>query len=94
MYANLVRAFSSCAPCNALKSHKSGETMHPHNVPDLPWIFTAADIFEWHGKIHLVLVDSLSGWFELDHLPDMRSVTLTEKLKRYTLQFMALPRRS
>lgn len=57
--------------------------MHPHNVPDLPWMFTAADIFEWHGKMHLVLVDSFSGWFELDHLPDMRSVTVIAKLKRH-----------
>ncbi len=53
--------------------------MHPHNVPDLPWMFTAADIFEWHGKMHLVLVDSFSGWF--DHLPDMRSVTRHCKTK-------------
>lgn len=46
-------------------------------------MFTAADIFEWHGKMHLVLVESFSGWFELDHLPDMRSVTVIAKLKRH-----------
>ncbi len=83
MYADIERALSRCAPCNALKSHQSREPMHPHNVPDLPWMFTAADIFEWHGKMHLVLVDSFSGWFELDHLPDMRSVTVIAKLKRH-----------
>ncbi len=66
MYANIERALSHCAPCNALKSHQSREPMHPHNVPDLPWMFTAADIFEWHGKMHLVLVDAFSGWFELE----------------------------
>ncbi len=33
--------------------------------------------------MHLVLVDSFSGWFELDHLPDMRSVTVIAKLKRH-----------
>ncbi len=83
MYADIERALSRCAPCNALKSHQSREPMDPHNVPDLPWMFTAADIFEWHGKMHLVLVDSFSGWFELDHLPDMRSVTVIAKLKRH-----------
>ncbi len=83
MYADIERALSRCAPCNALKSHQSREPMHPHNVPDLPWIFTATDIFDWHGKMHLVLVDSFSGWFELDHLPDMRSVTVIAKLKRH-----------
>uniref|UniRef100_A0A8C2KPA7 Integrase catalytic domain-containing protein n=1 Tax=Cyprinus carpio TaxID=7962 RepID=A0A8C2KPA7_CYPCA len=33
--------------------------------------------------MHLVLVDSFSGWFELDLLPDMRSVTVIAKLKRH-----------
>ncbi len=83
MYADIERALSRCAPCNALKSHQSREPMHSHNVPDLPWMFTAADVFEWHGKMHLVLVDLFSGWFELDHLPDMRSVSVIAKLKRH-----------
>lgn len=33
--------------------------------------------------MHLVLVDSYSGWFELDFLPDMRSTTVTAKLKTH-----------
>lgn len=32
---------------------------------------------------HLVFVDSFSGWFELDYLPDMRSITVITKLKRH-----------
>lgn len=29
------------------------------------------------------IVDSFSGWFELDHLPDIRSATVIAKLKRH-----------
>lgn len=39
-----------------------------HDIPQLPWSMTAADVFEWQVKMHLVLVDSFSGWFELDYL--------------------------
>lgn len=39
--------------------------------------------FDSQGKTHSDLVDSLSGWFELDYLPDMKSITVIAKLKRH-----------
>ncbi len=81
MYTDIDTEISCCAPCNALKPHHAKEPLQLHDIPDLPWSFTAADLFDWHGKIHLVLVDSFSEWFELDYLSDMRSNTVIAKLK-------------
>ncbi len=83
MYTDIDTEISRCAPCNALKPHQAKEPLQRHDIPDLPWSFTAADLFDWHGKTHLVLVDFFSGWFELDYLSDMRSNTVIAKLKRH-----------
>ena len=83
MYSDIEREVSRCAACNALTAHHTKEPMQLHDIPELPWSFTAADIFEWCGKMHLVLVDSYSGWFELDYLPNMTSNTVIAKLKRH-----------
>lgn len=38
-------------------------------------------MFEWRGKEHLALVDTYSGWFEIDYLPNLTSATVITKLK-------------
>lgn len=83
IYQDIEHDISKCAPCNALKPHQTKEPLQLHDVPDLPWAFTAADVFEWGGKEHLVLVDSYSGWFEIDQLPNMTSATIITRLKRH-----------
>lgn len=57
--------------CNSTKSHQQKKTLQMHPVPDLPWAAVAKDIFEWHNKQYLVLVDSYSGWYEIDLLSDL-----------------------
>ncbi|KAI4879138.1 hypothetical protein NFI96_009333 [Prochilodus magdalenae] len=83
IYSDIERIVSQCAPCHALKPHQMREPLHLHDIPDLPWTTTAANIFEWQGKEHLVLVDSFSGWFEIDHLPNLTSTMVIAKLKRH-----------
>lgn len=73
----------SCSICNSLKSHQQKEPLHLHHIPDLPWSTVATDIFEWNGQHYLVLVDSYSGWFEIDLLRDLSSSTVITKLKRH-----------
>lgn len=43
----------------------------------------ATDLFEWHGQQYSVLVDSYSGWFEIDLIHDTSSATVIKKLKRH-----------
>ena len=40
-------------------------------------------MFEWNGMQYLVVVDSYSGWFEMNSLSDMTSATIITKLKRH-----------
>lgn len=81
MYADIEREVSRCAPCNALKPHQPKDPLILHEVPDTPWSITAADIFEWRDKEYLVLVDSYSGWFEIDQLHSCTSAAVIVKLK-------------
>lgn len=45
-----------------------------------PAMVSHCSIFEWRRKEHLVLVDSYSGWFEIDYLLNLTSVTVITKL--------------
>lgn len=66
MYYDIEREVVGCVPCNALRLHQMKEPLHLHDIPDLPGSLTAADIFEWQEKEYLVLVNSYSGWFEIE----------------------------
>lgn len=40
-------------------------------------------MYEWHGQQYQVLVDSYSGWYEIDLLRDATSAAVITKLKRH-----------
>jgi len=73
----------SCSVCNSMRPHQQKEPLHLHDIPELPWSSVATDIFEWKGQHYLVLVDSYSGWFEIELLRDLSSSTVITKLKRH-----------
>ncbi|KAL2096306.1 hypothetical protein ACEWY4_008454 [Coilia grayii] len=62
IYQDIENEVAKCAPCNALQPHQTKEPLRLHDIPDLPWAFTAADVFEWGGKEHLVLVLAGTKW--------------------------------
>lgn len=80
---DITREILSCAVCNSTKPHQQKEPLHLHPIPDLPWSVVAADIFNWHGKHYQVLVDSYSGWFEVDLHSDLTTSTVISKRKRH-----------
>ena len=67
----------SCAVCNSTKSHQRKEPLQLYPVPDLPW-----SILDWHCKHYQVLVDSYSGWFEIDLLRNLTSSTVISKIEK------------
>ncbi|XP_039878491.1 uncharacterized protein K02A2.6-like [Simochromis diagramma] len=83
MSRDIEQTVTSCSVCNSTKPHQQKEPLHLHEVPELPWSTVATDIFEWHCQHYLVVVDSYSGWFELDLLKDLTSATVIKKLKRH-----------
>ena len=40
-------------------------------------------MFDWNGLQYLILVDSYSGWFEMDTLSDLSAKTVIKKMKRH-----------
>lgn len=73
----------SCSSCNSLKPHQQKEPFHLQCIPDIPWSPVAKDIFEWNGQHYVALVNSYSGWFEIDFPCDLFSITVITKLKRH-----------
>ena len=74
---------TSCHPCNSVRPHQQKEPLLIHPVPDLPWSFVSADIFDWSGLQYLILVDSYSGWFEMSTLSDLSSKSVITKMKQH-----------
>ncbi|CAL9687239.1 unnamed protein product [Knipowitschia caucasica] len=83
MNIDISKELQSCAVCNATRPHQLKEPLQLHPVPALPWSTVATDLFEWQGQPYSVLVDSYSGWFEIDRLRDISSATVIKKLKRH-----------
>ena len=69
-----------CEPCNSTNPRKQKEPMILLPIPDHPWQILS-DVFEWDQKLFSVLVDSYSGWFEIDQIKDTTSETIINTLK-------------
>lgn len=73
---------SQCSPCNSNKAHQQKEPLINHPVPSLPWMTVGADLFQWRSNQYLVLVDSYSGWFDMESMMDTSSRMVIKKMKR------------
>ena len=40
-----TKKVSSCAMCNAFRNQQQRETLHPHDIPGLPWQVVGTDLF-------------------------------------------------
>jgi hypothetical protein len=82
MAKDIETMLASCSVCNATKAHLQKEPLKLHDIPDLPWSTIATDVFEWQSNYYLVVVDSYSGWYEVEQINDMTSRTIISKMKR------------
>ena len=48
---------SSCAVCNAFFNRQQKETLHPRDIPGLPWQVVGTDLFEFGGQTYLLVTD-------------------------------------
>ena len=76
-----------CSVCNSNKSHQQKEPLVLHQIPQRPWSIVASDLFTWNGSNYLVLVDSYSGWFEVDGLTNTTAQAVITKLKNHFTRF-------
>ena len=44
-------------------------TLHPHDIPGLPWQVVGTDLFEYGGQTFLLVTDFYLKYFQIEQLP-------------------------
>ncbi len=68
MTAQIKDKVKSCSVCNSFRNQQQKETLHPHEIPDLPWQIVGTDIFQFQGQQYLLVTDFYSKYFEVELL--------------------------
>jgi transposase InsO family protein len=71
----------ACHLCLTHRHANPKQPLKPHDVPQRPWQHIACDLFALDGKDYLITADYYSKHFEIDWLPDTKSITVIRKLK-------------
>ncbi|XP_048248911.1 uncharacterized protein K02A2.6-like [Haliotis rufescens] len=87
MNSDIEQWVAECAVCNSCKSQQRKEPLKCHEIPTRPWQILASDLFTWNSTEYLVLVDSYSGWIEMNTLNTTTSAAVIRKLKGHFARF-------
>ena len=58
------------------------ETLHPHDIPGLPWQVVGTDLFEYGGQTYLLVTDFYSKYFEIEQLCQNTAICVINNLKK------------
>ncbi|PFX20317.1 Uncharacterized protein K02A2.6 [Stylophora pistillata] len=78
---------SSCAVCNAFCNRQQKESLHPHDIPGLPWQVVGTDLFEYGGQMYLLVTDFYSKYFEIELLHQNTAICVINILKKIFARF-------
>jgi len=81
MNANIEYMVKSCSACLEFRNKNRKEPMKKYPVPDLPWSRVAPDLFQLYGISYIVIVDSYSGYIELERLRDTTATCVIKSIK-------------
>lgn len=70
-----------CKVCLTHRDSNAKEPLIPHEIPQGPYRKLGSDILTFEGKNYTLTSCYYSLFFEIDHLPDMRTETVIQKLK-------------
>ena len=87
MTAQIKDQVSSCAVCNAFRNRQQKETLHPHDIPGLPWQVVGTDLFEFGGQTYLLVTDFYSKYFEIELLRQNTAICVINNLKKIFARF-------
>ena len=87
MTAQIKDKVSSCAVCNAFRNRQQRETLHPHDIPGLPWQVVGTDLFEYDCQTYLLVTDCYSKYFEIEQLRQTTAICVINNLKRVFARF-------
>ena len=72
---------NKCSTCLEHRNRNQKEPMKSHPAPHLPWSRVSCDLFELYGRSDIVLVDSYSGFIEVEPLRDTSTSTVIKIIK-------------
>ena len=87
MTKEITEFVKTCAICAAFPDKQAPEPLLPHEVPNNPWEKVGTDIYSIKNRNYLVTVDYLSGFFEVDYLPSVNSLSVISKLKAHFARY-------
>jgi len=85
--ADIAKLASSCSTCNKYHTRQQREPLKLHKVPTRPWQIVASDLFTWNNKEHLIIIDSYSGWFEINTLTSTSSDMVIRKMSSHFARY-------
>ena len=87
MTAQIKDKVKSCSVCNSFRNQQQKETLHPHEIPDLPWQIVGTDIFQFQGQQYLLVTDFHSKYFEIELLRQSTASCVINNLKKIFARF-------
>ena len=80
MSKTIEELVSKCVTC-AINRPIQKEPLMPSALPDRPWQRLGSDLFHYHGKTHIIVVDYYFRWIEVKRLKDKTSQSVIDALK-------------
>ncbi|PFX13903.1 Transposon Ty3-G Gag-Pol polyprotein [Stylophora pistillata] len=87
MTAQIKDKVSFCAVCNAFRNRQQKESLHPHDIPGLPWQVVGTDLFQYGGQMYLLVTDFYSKYFEIELLHQNTAICVINTLKKIFARF-------
>lgn len=87
MTTHIREKFSSCSICNSFRHRQQKQTLHPHEIPELPWQVVGTDVFQFKGHQYLLVPDFYSKYFEIELLRQSTASCLINNMKKIFARF-------
>ena len=82
MTAQIKDRVSSCSICNAFRNRQQRESLHPHDIPGLPWQVVGTDLFDYAGQTYMLV-----KYFEIEVLRQNTARCVINNLKKIFARF-------
>ena len=66
---DIETTIAECSTCQQYRMLQTKETLQPHEIPTRPWQTLGADLFEFEGDNHLIIVDYYSKFPFIEKMP-------------------------
>ena len=83
---------NNCGVCATFQRAQMKETLTPHEMPTFPWEAVGAALLSINNLDFLVTVDYFSGYWEVDQLTSITSLSVIRCLRRHFARF-GIPRK-